>query len=66
MSTAISRSKRRDRIARFEAEYQAVRREFSDAGVRLQELAGKPPVMAVLGVVGMLVVIFLVGTIEAS
>lgn len=66
MSTAISRAKRRDRIARFEAEYQAVRQECSDAWVRFTALVGKPPVVAVLGVAGMVLVIFGVGTIEAS
>lgn len=65
MSTAETRANRRDRIARFEAEYQAVRLECVEAWGRFAGLFRTNTGMVVVGIVGMLALIFIPGTIEA-
>lgn len=53
------RNAKRDEIARSEAQIQALK-------ARVRAFWSRPAVMAVSGCVGMLAMIFLTGTIEAS
>lgn len=64
MSTAISRAKRRDRIASIESEWKAVRCECVAAWGRLSEFAERRPVAVMLGLLVMAALVFVPGTIE--